>query len=398
MSSLAIEASSFLPRMTEHRRHLHAHPEIGLNLPDTHEYIRTALRNLGLDPEVHPSAGVTVRINGSSKSEQIRILRADMDALPLTERTGLSFSSKNEGAMHACGHDMHMAMLLAAAEMFVAQKPRFDVVLAFQPGEESDHGALALLKHNNLQLQNDALVFAIHVNSIIESGTIAYRKGTFMANGDWFKVTFRGPGGHASAPKLTASPIDATTAFVLGLAEISKILNLEEPLVATVTEILSGNTVNVIPTSGSLRGTLRSISAEHRKKLHQELTELAKRTAKEIGVTCDVEITDGYPAVINNSRFIDALNTALNDEMPSARVSVMDAPSMVIEDFSYFLQKWPGAMVYLGAKATANPSFNHSDDVIFDERAMVTGLSLHSIVANLPWHSNSSNADPLIGS
>lgn len=383
MGLLAIDATSFLPRMTEHRRHLHAHPEIGLDLPDTHEYIKTALKNLGLDPEVHPSAGVTVRINGSSKSDQIRILRADMDALPLIERTGLSFSSKNVGAMHACGHDMHMAMLLAAAEMFVAQRPEFDVILAFQPGEESDRGALALLQHENLQLQGNALAFAIHVNSIIESGGIAYRKGTFMANGDWFRVTFRGPGGHASAPKLTVSPIEATAAFVIGLAEISKTLNLEEPLVATVTEILSGNTVNVIPTSGSIRGTLRSISAQHRRRLHRALTELAKRTAMEIGVTCDVEITDGYPAVVNDSRFINSLDKALNDEALGARISIMEAPSMVIEDFSYFLEKWPGAMIYLGAKAILMPSFNHSDDVIFDEKAMVTGLMLHSIVANL---------------
>ena len=138
--------------MVEHRRHLHAHPEVGLELPDTHDHVLMTLRALGLDPEVRPGAGVSVRIVGHGHSGHVRVLRADMDALPLQEKKGLSFASQRPGSMHACGHDLHMAMLLGAARSFVTSPPRNDVVLAFQPGEESDRGAQRTLGHETLQL------------------------------------------------------------------------------------------------------------------------------------------------------------------------------------------------------------------------------------------------------
>ncbi|WP_427130836.1 M20 metallopeptidase family protein [Pseudarthrobacter sp. S9] len=377
------QAKPYLPRMVEHRRHLHSRPEVGLELPETHRYLDSALESLGLEPESHAAGGVTVRIRGTARSGRVRILRADMDALPLEEKTALPYSSEFSGAMHACGHDLHMAMLLGAAEMFLSHPPRHDVVLAFQPGEESDRGALEVLKHQNLQLGDEASAFAIHVNAVLDSGAVAYRHGTFMVHGDWFKVNFSGAGGHASAPHLAGNPIEAAADFVLGLSAMVEKLGATEKLVATVTEFLSGNAVNVIPTVGTLRGTLRTDSLEQRKRLHEELRRVAAAAATARHVRHGVTIMEGYPAVVGDDSFIDAFVQALESQGLGPRLERMEEPSMVIEDFAYFLHKWPGAMVYLGAKVGSTPSFNHSNDVLFDENVMTTGLALHGVVADL---------------
>jgi amidohydrolase len=376
-------AAANLPSMVDHRRHLHAHPEVGLELPATHDYIAACLRELGLAPEIRPGGGVTVRIAGRGATGQVRVLRADMDALPLQENTGLPYSSRTPGAMHACGHDLHMAMLLGAAELFVSEPPVHDVVLAFQPGEESDRGALRVLEHDNLRLGTEATAFAIHVNAVVASGTVTSRPGTFMAYGDWFRVSFAGRGGHASAPHLSANPIEGMAAWVQRLDELVTELGHREALVATVTESLAGNTVNVIPTTGSMRGTLRTISEDQRSLLHTELSRLTTEVADALGLERKLDIITGYPALVNDPAFLDAVMAKHDTERPTAASATMAEPSMVIEDFAYFLHRWPGAMVYLGAQVGSRQVFNHSEDVMFDEGAMSVGLALHSLVADL---------------
>jgi hippurate hydrolase len=379
-------AAALLSRMVEHRRHLHAHPEVGLELPATHEYVADHLRALGLSPEVRAAGGITARIRGRSPRGRPRILRSDMDALPLQERTGLAFSSATPGAMHACGQDLHMAMLLGAAELFVIEPPAHDVVLAFQPGEEADRGALAVLEHETLRaLPPDAVAFAIHVNAVIPSGVVTSRPGCFMAYGDWFRVAFAGPGGHASAPHLTGNPIDAMASWTRGLHALVAELRVREPLVATVTEAIAGNTVNIIPTNGTLRGTLRTLSEEGRAALHERLAALTRDVAASFGLRETLLVIDGYPAVMNDPAVLGALIAAHDAERPELPAQEMPEPSMVIEDFAYFLRRWPGAMVYLGAQVDSRTSFNHSDDVVFDESVMTVGLALHSLAVDLPF-------------
>ena len=367
--------------MVEHRRHLHREPEVGLELPDTHDHLATALRGLGLEPTVHPGAGVTVEVPGTTDERPV-VLRADMDALPVTERTGLAHSSRRDGAMHACGHDLHMAMLLGAASCLVEQPPRRRTVLVFQPGEETDRGAVPTLAQHAALAVDDAEAFAIHVHATWPAHGVHLRAGTFMAFGDWFRVDYRGPGAHASQPHLAGNPVVAASELVRRLGERVEELRRDEHLVATVTESLIGNTVNVIPTDGRLRGTMRTLSPERRERLHTALHDLARTTAGEVGVEASTTVTEGYPAVVNHAAYVDRVRAALGDAPAPVEVVEMAQPSMVIEDFAYFLQRWPGAMVYLGAQVPGHEAFNHAADAVFDEAVLATGAALHLLAAD----------------
>ncbi|WP_408897237.1 M20 family metallopeptidase [Nocardioides sp. R1-1] len=374
------QAATQYDAMLAHRRHLHADPEVGLALPDTHAYVASALADLGLRPEVHDGAGVSVRIDGTGDGGRPVVLRADMDALPVREETGLPFASRREGAMHACGHDLHMAMLLGAARCLVDVPPRRDTVLVFQPGEESDRGAVPTLeRHRNLRL-DEAETFAIHVHATWRSGTVFHRPGVFMAAGDWFRVTFTGPGAHASQPHLAGNPIVAGADLVQGLRAAVAELAATEHLVATVTESLMGNTVNVIPATGSLRGTLRTLSAERRSALVARLRALAEEAAAASGLGVSVEIVEGYPPVVNDPPYDDRLVAALRQAPVAAEP--MAEPSMVIEDYAYFLERWPGSMVYLGAQVPGHQAFNHAADAVFDEGVLPLGAGLHLLAAD----------------
>ena len=369
------QAAGELDWMIDLRRRLHRQPEVGLSLPDTHDTVDAVLRDMGLRAERHDSAGLTVGIAGTDPDGTTVVLRADMDALPVTERSGVEFSSERHGAMHACGHDLHMSMLLGAARVMTSHPPRRDVVLAFQPGEESDRGALRTLEHTNLRLDT-AVAFAIHVHATQPAHTIHVSRDVFMAYGDWFGVTFTGPGGHAARPESAGNPIEASARFVLSAIQLVEELDREEHVVATVTESLIGNSVNVIPAGGSLRGTIRTLSAGQRERVTSGLRRALAAAAASTGVTAELELIEGYPAVINDADYVDAMTNRLLELFGPDLVVAMTHPSMVIEDFSYFLQRWPGAMVYLGAQVPGHDSFNHSDDVVYDEAVLSTGATL----------------------
>ncbi len=374
------QARGLQPWMVAHRRHLHAEPEVGLDLPDTTAYVARVLAECGHEPEVHPGAGVTTTIAGRDRSRVPVVLRADMDALPVGEQTGpefAEFASRRPDAMHACGHDLHMAMLLGAARGYAEEPPTGDVVLVFQPGEETDRGAVATLqRHRNLRLES-ARTFALHVHATWPAHSINYTRGTFMAYGDWFSIVFRGPGGHASQPHLAGNPIEAGALFVSAARDLVKELSTDEHLVATVTESVMGNTVNVIPAHGRLRGTIRTLSGAKRTALVDGLRTAAARAAETTSTESSFELFEGYPAVVNDAPYVDRLLAHLAGTELGAGLVEMTEPSMVIEDFAYFLQRWPGAMVYLGANVAGHSAFNHAPDAVFDEQVLATGAALH---------------------
>lgn len=370
------QAAELQDWMVQHRRHLHRHPEVGLLLPDTHDYIESVLDQLGLDVERHDGAGITVPIPGSAPDGITTVLRTDMDALPVVEQTDLDFTSTRDGAMHACGHDLHMAMMLGAVRALVIEPPRRDVVVAFQPGEETDRGALQTLRHRNLQLGTAATAFAIHVHATEPAHTVHYSRNVFMAFGDWFAIDFTGQGGHAAAPENAGNPIEASAKFVQDLRSLVTGLSSDEHIVATVTESSFGNSVNVIPARGRLRGTIRTLSAQRRASLIEGMRALAHEAASTFGVVAVFDLTEGYPAVLNDRQFVDTMVDGLRAFVPPENLMEMPRPSMVIEDFAYFLQKWPGSMIYLGAQFPGHTSFNHSADAMYDETVLTTGATL----------------------
>jgi hippurate hydrolase len=340
------------------------------------------LTDLGLSVERHAAAGLTVAVPGYAPDGVVSVLRADMDALPVQERTDEEFRSLLPGAMHACGHDLHMAMLLGAAKVMTEHPPRRDTVLAFQPGEESDRGALEVLKHKNLQIEGPATAFALHVHAREPVGAILHRPGVFMAYGDWFTLELTGPGGHAAQPHLAGNPIEASADFTIGLSALVAEISSDEHLVATVTESLIGNTVNVIPARGRLRGTIRTLSTGQRARLIDGMHELADAVVRGRGLQAELLLHEGYPAVVNDEQYVDRLVRRLGETELAEHLQPMPSASMVIEDFAYFLHRWPGAMVYLGANVPGCTAFNHADDVRYHEDALPVGAALHLIAAD----------------
>lgn len=379
LDGLLDEAGAQLDDAVALRRRIHERPELGLDLPETQAAVLEALDGLPVSITTGTSSSSVVAILDGAEPGPTVLLRGDMDALPMPEDTGLEFASEIDGAMHACGHDLHMAMLLGAAACLVEEPPARRTVLVFQPGEETDRGAVpTLARHANLAL-DAAEAFAIHVHATWPAHTVHLRPGTFMAFGDWFRIDYRGPGAHASQPHLAGNPVVAASELVGRLRSSVEHLAREEHLVATVTESLIGNTVNVIPVDGRLRGTLRSLSAGRRDALLAELEHLALTTAAANGVEARVSIIEGYPAVVNDADYVDRVRAAVGD---GVEVVEMREPSMVIEDFAYFLQRWPGAMVYLGAQVPGHGAFNHAADAVFEEDVLQTGAALHLLAAD----------------
>lgn len=368
--------------MVDLRRALHEIPEVGLHLPHTQALVRKQLEGLGLRVESDDaSSGLSAIIPG--RSADTLVLRADMDALPVDEPVGLEFRSKNVGAMHACGHDLHTAMLLGAARDLVEHQPEHTIVLAFQAGEEFDRGAVPLLAHRNLSSTRSARTFALHTHAVLPSGTLNWRVGPFMGYGDWFAVEIEGRGGHGSNPQRARTPITPAAELAIAINAITDLTAQPWPtLVATVTELLAGNSVNVIPARARLRGTLRATEESAIVELRDRVEELARAVARASQTHVTFALTEGYPAVLNDSEATAHAIAVAVELIGEERVTQMPGTSMVIEDYAYFTRRWPGSMLYLGAQVPEHDAFNHSPDVMFDEDAMVTGCAFFLGLAN----------------
>ena len=391
ISDLLPAAEALLPEIVAIRRRLHRRPERGLTLPATQALVIEELTKLGLTPILgRETTSVAAVIEGSGPGPTV-LLRGDMDALPLTEETGLDFSSEIDGMMHACGHDTHVAMLLGAARLLVERRATFAgrVLLMFQPGEEGYHGAWVMLEEGLLDAAGPTrptAAFALHISTEYPASTINIRPGPMMAAADFVNIDVKGRGGHASQPSSALDPITIAAEIVIGLQTfVTRQVEVFDPAVITIARLASGTTNNIIPETARLEGTIRTFSEKTRTQVHEGIIRLANGIAGAYGATADVELLTLYPVTVNDPTYTELVTaTALELLGPDAVNSSIE-PVMGAEDFSYVLQQVPGAMAFLGGRpASEDPATapaNHSNKVVFDEPAMAIGAATYVAVA-----------------
>ena len=375
----------------ELRRRLHRFPEIGLQLPRTQAAVLEAFAELPVEVTTGRTTSSVVGVLRGARPGPTYLLRADMDALPVKEATGLPFASELPDAMHACGHDTHVAMLLGAARLLAERRAELagQVVFMVQPGEEGFHGARYMLEEGVLDAVPGAPVsgaFALHITSSFTSGTINLRPGPMMAAADQWRMVVRGRGGHASMPHAAADPIPVAAEIVLALQSmVTRRVDVFDPAVVTVAHIDGGTTNNVIPDSVFLEGTVRTLSAAQRADLVPAIGRLAASIAAAHGLTAEFEHDPGYPVTVNDPGVAAQVLTTAADLLGAQGSSLMRAPLMGAEDFSYVLDRVPGVMAFLGAcppghePDSAPP--NHSNLVVFDEEPLPAGVALYARMA-----------------
>ena len=359
--------AGFEKDMAEWRRHLHQYPELGRECYKTAEYVTERLKEFGIT-EIHSgyaSSGLVAIIEGKAPGRTIG-LRADMDALPIKENTGLSYSSKNEGVMHACGHDGHTAMLLGAAR-YLAETRNFSgrVALIFQPDEEATGGAKAMVEEGIIEQFLIDEVYALHNIPGHDVGVMYTRSGPIMAGADSFSVEIKGKGGHAAYPHEVKDPIVAALSIAQAFQTIVSRNNIpSDDLVISITQVHSGTTDNVIPEIAYLNGTVRTFDLSVQEMVIERMEKIISGFAMSFEVDAKLNYEKGYPPTINHD---DATNFAIEvakDVCGSDQVLTSVGKEMGAEDFSYMLEKRPGAYLFLGigdAAGLHNPNYDFND-------------------------------------
>jgi amidohydrolase len=389
---LHAQARSVQPRTVALRRALHRRPELGLDLPRTRDAVVAALADLPVQVHLGRSVSSVVAVLEGTRPGPTVLLRGDMDALPLSEDTGLPFASEVDGHMHACGHDTHVAMLASAARVLADRRDQLAgrVVFMFQPGEEGFHGARYMIEEGLLDRSGPGgrpdAAYALHISATLPAGEVHVRPGPLMAAADTIRVTVTGRGGHASAPHDALDPVPAAAAMVGALqTAVTRRVDTHQPVVLTIAHITAGTTNNVIPETAFMEGTLRTLSESVRTTVHEEIRRVCRHTALAYGCTATVEIDPGYPVTVNDDDAAARVGALAGTVLGRGRVATMPTPIMGAEDFSYVLGEVPGALAFLGGcPSTVDPAAaapNHSNRVVFDENAMTAGVAVYAGLA-----------------
>ncbi len=364
------------------RRSIHREPELGLETPKTLAKVREALADLPLTwREGSSCTGAIATLEGSKPGKRV-LLRGDMDALPMDEKTGLDFASTIPGRMHACGHDTHTAMLAGAARLLSHKRDEIagTVDFMFQPGEEGYHGARYMIEDGLLDPLPDA-AFALHIMPNAPFGVIGGRAGPLLAAADEFTITVKGQGGHASMPHDCNDPVPGAAAIVGAIqAMVTRRFSAASPVVVTVTQIHAGTAHNVIADEVMLGGTMRTLSPEHREKVHRLIEETAASTAAAYGLSVECEIRHGFPVTICDERAVALGRKVAIGIGGEAGWRDLPDPIMGAEDFSYVLEKVPGAMFFLGVAPEGEDWRQccaiHSPRMTVDEKALPNGTAV----------------------
>jgi amidohydrolase len=391
VAALRDDAAAIAAELIELRRSIHAEPEIGLDLPQTQRKVLEALGGLPIDISVGEGlSSVTAVLRGGRPGPTV-LLRADMDALPVTEQSGVEYAARLPGAMHACGHDLHTAMLAGAARLLAARRDELagSVIFMFQPGEEGSGGARVMIEQGVLEAAGARPVaaYALHVASgLLPLGLVASRAGTLMAAADTLHITVHGRGGHGSQPHHAADPVPVACEIVLALQTmVTRQFDVFDPVVLTVGSFHAGTADNVIPDEAQLHATVRSFSPAARAAIQQAAPRLARDIATAHGLRVTADYEDGYPVTVNTGDEVAFAEQTVADVLGSGRFVTAPNPIPGAEDFSYVLNEVPGAYLMLGAvPADADPltaPFNHSAHAVFDDAAVPDGTALYAALA-----------------
>jgi hippurate hydrolase len=386
MGEVFEDAVAISDDMAELRRAIHREPEIGLELPRTQEKVLAALAGLPLEISRGGTlTSVTAVLRGARPGGTV-LLRGDMDALPVTERTGLPYASARDGVMHACGHDLHTAMLAGAARLLSARQSELpgSVIFMFQPGEEGSGGAGLMISEGVLDAAGDRplAAYGLHVtSSMLPQGLFSSRPGTLMAAADSLEVTVRGRGGHGSQPHNAADPVPVACEIVTALQSlVTRQFDIFDPVVITVGSFHAGTASNVIPDEARLEATVRSFSPGTRTRVMDAVLGLVAGIASAHGLSATARFVDSYPVTVNDAAEEAFAERAVGELFGAQRFVRTPNPIPGSEDFSFVLEQVPGAFVLLGAcPPDADPAtapFNHSAEAVFDDAVLADGATL----------------------
>ncbi|MFC8041617.1 M20 family metallopeptidase [Paenarthrobacter sp. NPDC057355] len=378
------------------RRDLHREPEIGLQLPRTQEKVLKALDGLPYEITLgKETTSVTAVLRGgaahASAEKPVVLLRADMDGLPVQETTGVDYTSRVDGAMHACGHDLHTSMLAGAATLLAERQHQLagDVILMFQPGEEGFDGASYMIKEGVLDAagRRADTAYGMHVFSSLEPhGQFVTKPGVMLSSSDGLVVTVLGAGGHGSAPHSAKDPVTAAAEMVTALqVMVTRQFNMFDPVVLTVGVLHAGTKRNVIPETARIEATIRTFSEESRRKMMETVPRLLHGIAAAHGLEADVHYQEEYPLTINNDDETTTAENVIAGLFGESRYTRMATPLSGSEDFSRVLAEVPGTFVGLSAVAPgadhATSPFNHSPYATFDDGVLTDGAALYAELA-----------------
>ena len=381
MQSFLQEAFAIKDEVIAHRRFLHHTAEVGDDLPITTKFIMEKLSQWGYDPKEIVASGVVATVGGKRGGKTI-LLRADTDALPYAEKSGLSFAATN-GNCHGCGHDMHPAMLLGAAKILKEHEDELEgtVKLMFQPNEEGSGGAEPMIRAGLLENPKVDAAIAIHVSAgVAPAGQLRYRKGTLWASADQFRITIKGSSGHGAAPSFAKDPINAAAHVYTALQAIqAREVLYTDSIVLTIGSFHRGDAPNSVPDEAVLEGTFRTFSVENREMMRKRITEIATSVASAMRCSAEVSMFAGYPPTVNDGDFTEEVIQYMR---PCAPECVEMAAQPGGEDFAYVAQQVPSTYIMLGAGGE-DPMYQgpggtqHNSAVIFNEDVLPYGVAYY---------------------
>ena len=379
-------ARRLLPQMRRWRQALHEHPELSNQESGTRTIVTGALDELGIPYRTYGGFyGVLAQV-GPKEGRPVVALRADMDALPVTEATGLPYASAIAGRMHACGHDVHMAALLGAGALLAEREKelRGPIKLLFQPAEEQgeDGGALPFLRRGCFERPKVDFVVGEHVEPGIPAGSVGYKVGACMAAADAFRVVVRGRGGHAASPQQGPDAILVASEIIVGLqALVSRVRSPLDPVVVSVGMIHGGTRHNILPDEVTMEGTVRTFRPATRTLMESVLRRRVRAIAASLGARVRIEFRHGYPSLWNPPGPTLTVAESLRSELGPNRVLELEFPVMGAEDFARYLEKIPGTFLRLGAGVPGRPAALHSATFAPPDETMVTGATALALSA-----------------